>query len=92
MGLFVAGRCVRVCLGHRPRVFAGLLLVWRVVTTILSFQFLSRAVRTVLIGIAYAVWGGVGAVGAHGPGRHRLRRAQELYEDTEQPVRRYWDF
>jgi quaternary ammonium compound-resistance protein SugE len=30
---------------------------------ILSFVFLSRAVRTLPIGTAYAVWTGVGAVG-----------------------------
>ncbi len=34
-----------------------------VVAMILSFVFLSRAVRTLPIGTAYAVWTGVGAVG-----------------------------
>jgi quaternary ammonium compound-resistance protein SugE len=34
-----------------------------VMAMILSFVFLSRAVRTLPIGTAYAVWTGVGAVG-----------------------------
>jgi len=33
------------------------------VCAILSFQFLSEAVKTIPIGTAYAVWTGIGAVG-----------------------------
>ncbi len=34
-----------------------------IVTMILSFYFLSSAVRTIPIGTAYAIWTGIGAVG-----------------------------
>lgn len=46
----------------------GLTRFWPTVATvvamILSFVFLAQAVRTIPLGTAYAVWTGIGAVGA----------------------------
>lgn len=38
--------------------------VWMVLGMLASFFFLSRAVRTLPMGTAYAVWTGIGALGA----------------------------
>lgn len=38
--------------------------VWTVVGMIASFYFLSQAVKTLPMGTAYAVWTGIGALGA----------------------------
>jgi quaternary ammonium compound-resistance protein SugE len=37
--------------------------VFTIATMILSFYFLSTAVKTIPIGTAYAIWTGIGAVG-----------------------------
>jgi quaternary ammonium compound-resistance protein SugE len=46
---------------------AGFTRLWpsvvTIVTMILSFYFLSSAVKTIPIGTAYAIWTGIGAVG-----------------------------
>jgi len=46
---------------------AGFTKLWpsviTIVTMILSFYFLSSAVKTIPIGTAYAIWTGIGAVG-----------------------------
>ena len=42
--------------------------VWTVLGMLASFFFLSRAVHTLPMGTAYAVWTGIGAVGAFAAG------------------------
>lgn len=37
--------------------------IWTVITMLLSFVFLSQAVKTLPIGTAYAIWTGIGAAG-----------------------------
>ncbi len=51
-----------------------------VVTTIASFLFLARAVRTLPIGTAYAVWTGIGAVGT-------ALLGMVLFDESREPAR-----
>lgn len=37
--------------------------IWTVITMLLSFVFLSQAVKSLPIGTAYAIWTGIGAFG-----------------------------
>jgi quaternary ammonium compound-resistance protein SugE len=54
--------------------------VWTVVAFALSLGLLARAVRTLPIGTAYAVWTGIGAVGAATLG-------MLLFGESREPVR-----
>lgn len=37
--------------------------IWTIIAMLLSFAFLSQAVKTLPIGTAYAIWTGIGAAG-----------------------------
>lgn len=54
--------------------------VWTVLGFALSLVLLARAVRTLPIGTAYAVWTGIGAVGAAALG-------MLLFGESREPVR-----
>ncbi|HEY6556799.1 MAG TPA: quaternary ammonium compound efflux SMR transporter SugE [Polyangiaceae bacterium] len=54
--------------------------VWTVVGFAVSLGLLARAVRTLPIGTAYAVWTGIGAVGAAALG-------MLLFGESREPVR-----
>lgn len=54
--------------------------VWTVLSLALSMALLARAVRTLPIGTAYAVWTGIGAVGAAGLG-------MLLFGESREPLR-----
>lgn len=54
--------------------------VWTVVSLALSMALLAKAVRTLPIGTAYAVWTGIGAVGA-------ALLGMLLFGESREPVR-----
>ena len=54
--------------------------VWTVVSLALSMALLAKAVRTLPIGTAYAVWTGIGAVGA-------ALLGMWLFGESREPVR-----
>jgi quaternary ammonium compound-resistance protein SugE len=51
-------------LKHALDTRSALTWVWTVVALILSFVILQQAMRTIPLGTAYAVWTGIGVVGA----------------------------
>ncbi len=51
--------------------------VWTLAALILSFSFLSQALKTIPMGTAYAVWMGIGAVGTAIVGMFFLGESRE---------------
>lgn len=58
-GVFEIGFTTALKLEQKNKNFGWLFLLCAVI----SFQFLSEAIKTIPIGTAYAVWTGIGAVG-----------------------------
>ena len=78
--LFIAGVfevAMTFCLGKTKGAQGTELYLWIggfVLATVLSMGLLAKAVQTLPIGTAYAIWTGVGALGRVVAGDFRLRR------------------
>lgn len=59
-GLFEVGFTYALKMEQHDKSYLGLFIV----CAILSFEFLSRSLKTLPISLAYAVWTGIGSVGA----------------------------